>query len=43
VRDGWRVENEVEGGTLEVKFKAEEAEIEVTLRCVGGVPTRVHD
>ena len=43
VRDGWRVENETEGGAVEVKFKASETEIEVTLRCVGGVPTRVDD
>ena len=42
-RDGWRVENDAEHGVLEVKFKAAEAEIEVTLRCVGGVPTQVGD
>ncbi|HET7761434.1 MAG TPA: hypothetical protein VFL46_03670 [Phycicoccus sp.] len=40
-RDGWRVEDDTEHGTLEVKFKAAEAEVELTLRCVGGVPTRV--
>lgn len=43
VRDGWRFEQESEGGRLEVKFERRRDDVddvEIHLRCVAGVPTR---
>ena len=40
-RDGWRYEQELTRGALEVKFKANEREVEIYLRCVDEVPTRL--
>lgn len=42
VRDGWRLEDETEGGAIEVKFKnvvEDVDDVEVVLRCVDGIPT----
>lgn len=41
VRDGWRVEQDAERGGIEVHFRSGEREIELALRCSGGVPTQV--
>ncbi len=43
VRDGWRFETDTEDGHLEVHFKGGEDEVELTIGCVGGVPTRLGD
>ncbi len=43
VRDGWRFEQESEGGRLEVKFESRQdsvEDVEIHLECVAGVPTR---
>ncbi len=40
-RDGWRYDDEKKRGALEVKFEASEREVEIYLRCVDGVPTRL--
>lgn len=43
VRDGWRFEQELERGRLEVKFESRQGDIddvEIDLGCVAGVPTR---
>lgn len=42
-RDGWRIERDVEGDQLEVHFTSAEDEVEIKIRCVGGVPTKVGD
>ena len=39
-RDGWRFEQESEHGGLEVKFKADEREVEILVVCRRGVPVR---
>lgn len=45
VRDGWRFEQESEGGRLEVKFESRQdddaEDAELRLACVGGTPTPV--
>lgn len=40
-RDDWGFETEFQRGSLEVTFKTAEREVEIYLRCVGGVPTRL--
>jgi hypothetical protein len=40
-RDGWRFERSITTATIEVHFKAPEREIQVYLRCVDEVPTRL--
>jgi hypothetical protein len=40
-RDGWRFAHEVEHGGLEVHLSAAGDEVELVVRCDGGVPARV--
>jgi hypothetical protein len=40
-RDDWRFDTEFQRGALEVTFKRAEREVEIYLRCVDGVPTRL--
>ncbi len=40
-RDGWGFEPEIDGSQLEVKFTSRQDEVELHIRCVGGVPTGV--
>ncbi len=40
-RDDWRFDSDFERGALEVTFKTTEREVEIYLRCVDGVPTRL--
>ena len=46
VRDGWRFEDEAEGGELEVKFRTDATDVddvELVLGCVDGIPTALED
>ena len=40
-RDGWRFAHEMEHGGIEVNLTAAGDEVELVVRCDGGVPTRV--
>ena len=40
-RDGWRFAHEVEHGGIEVNLAAAGDDVELIVRCDGGVPTRV--